>query len=171
MNSTSDQVFVLEVDHTYSNAVLATNTISVVASSIAIVTYFILRAKNPRLMSRTSLKLSAAMACTDLVLHVRLLFTLPYHSLLLIHIMPQSVNLAGYGRLPSGFLCAFIGGWLYAMPSMLSVFYASAIALNTQLVFVHKRRLKDQRQILFLVVPPVVAFLIGRHNLSCVWNI
>lgn len=82
----------------------------------------------------------------------------------------QSTNLAGYGRLPDGFVCAFVGGWLYAMPSMLSIFYASAIAINTQLVFVHKRTLRDQRQTLYLVVPPLVALFIGMHKPNSLYN-
>jgi hypothetical protein len=57
------------------------------------------------------------------------------------------------------------------MPSMLSIFYASAIAINTQIVFVHKRTVKDKRQILFLVVPPLVALLIGMYPPSTLRNI
>jgi len=55
----------------------------------------------------------------------------------------QCANLAGYGKLPDGFACAFVGGWLFAIGSMLSLFYACAIALNTQLVFVHGRTPRD----------------------------
>lgn len=161
MNTTSAPDFVLDTDRAYSIAVLVTNTISLGACVMAIVLYFVLRRKNLRLMSRISLKLSIAMAFTDLILHVRFVFFLlpfadPHNA--------QSVNLAGYGRLPDGFVCAFVGGWLYAMPSMLSMFYASAIATNSQLVFVHKRTLKDHWQILFLIVPPLVASLIGMHK-------
>ena len=73
----------------------------------------------------------------------------------------QTLNLAGYGNLPKGFACAFVGGWLFAFLTMLSMFYACAIALNTQLVFVHRRTVKKNHQILFLVVPFIVALLIS----------
>jgi len=72
----------------------------------------------------------------------------------------QSANLAGYGNIPNGFMCAFIGGWLFATTSFLSVFYACAIALNTQLVFVHNRIPDNSRQVYYLVTPPILALLI-----------
>ena len=72
----------------------------------------------------------------------------------------QSANLAGYGNLPNGFMCAFVGGWLFTTPSFLSTFYACAIALNTQLVFVHNRIPDNSKQVFYLVIPPILALLI-----------
>jgi len=141
----STQTFVTDTDHTLANAVLATNSISVAACVFAITSYFILRHRNPRMMARTSLKISVAMACSDTIYH--------------------SANLAGYGYLPPGFICAFVGGWLFTTPSFTSTFYAAAIALNTQLVFVHKRIPKPNKQILYLVIPPILAILISTPTL------
>jgi hypothetical protein len=72
----------------------------------------------------------------------------------------QSANFSGYFDIPNSFTCAFVGGWLFATPSFLSMFYACAIALNTQLVFVHRLVPKDDKQILYLVIPPILALLI-----------
>lgn len=55
----------------FYNAFIATNSISLAACVLAISVYFVLRRKHPRLMSRTSLKLSIAMACSDVIYHVR----------------------------------------------------------------------------------------------------
>lgn len=66
--------------------------------------------------------------------------------------------------MPDGFVCAFVGGWLYAFGSMLSLFYAAAIALNTQLVFVHGRTPRDNKQIYFLIVPLIIAFTICSYT-------
>ena len=63
-------------------------------------------------------------------------------------------------------MCAFVGGWLFATPSLLSIFYSCAIALNTQLVFVHKRLPNEKKQILYLVIPPILALLICT-SVSC----
>ena len=49
---------------------------------------------------------------------------------------------------------------MFATPSLLSTFYACAIALNTQLVFVHNRIPNNNKQILYLVIPPILALLI-----------
>lgn len=57
--------------------------------------------------------------------------------------LSQATNLVGYSDLPPGFACAFIGGWLYAFPTLLSVFYSCCIALNSQLYFVFRREPKD----------------------------
>lgn len=51
---------------------------------------------------------------------------------------------------------------MFTTPTLLSTFYACAIALNTQLVFVHGRVPKDNKQILFLIIPPILALLISR---------
>lgn len=47
---------------------------------------------------------------------------------------------------------------------MLSLFYAAAIALNTQLVFVHDRPPKDNKKVYFLIVPLIVAFTICSYT-------
>ena len=78
----------------------------------------------------------------------------------------QCANLAGYGSLPKGFICAFVGGWLFTTPSFLSTFYACAIALNTQLVFVHKCIPNNNKQKLYLVIPPILAVLICKSVIS-----
>ena len=54
------------------DAVMATNAISLAACIFTVLTYIFLRRKYPRLMSRTSLRLSIAMACSDAILHVKL---------------------------------------------------------------------------------------------------
>ena len=51
--------------------------------------------------------------------------------------------MVGYFDLPPGFACAFIGGWLYAFPALLSVFYSCCIALNSQLYLVFRREPKE----------------------------
>ena len=60
-----------EPDKVLYNAIIATNSISLAACIFTVSMYIFLRRKNPRLMSRTSLKLSIAMACSDAILHVR----------------------------------------------------------------------------------------------------
>ena len=57
------------------NAVIATNSISLAACIFTISTYIYLRRKYPRLMVRTSLRLTIAMACSDAILHVSRLTT------------------------------------------------------------------------------------------------
>lgn len=52
------------------NAILITNATSIGASLCVIAAYYLLRRKHARLMKRTTLKLSLAMAMTDLVFHV-----------------------------------------------------------------------------------------------------
>ena len=51
---------------------------------------------------------------------------------------------------------------MFTTPSFLSTFYACAIALNTQLVFVHNRVPKDNKQILYFVIPPILSLLISK---------
>ena len=51
---------------------------------------------------------------------------------------------------------------MFSMPSLLSIFYACAIALNTQLVFVHNRVPKGKKKILYFVVPPILSLTISR---------
>ena len=55
----------------------------------------------------------------------------------------QATNLVGYFNLPPGFACAFVGGWMFAFPTLLSVFYSCCIALNSQLYFVFRREPSD----------------------------
>lgn len=49
-----------------------TNAISLVACLGVLISYFVLRRKNRRIMNRTSLVLSVLMAVSDLILHVSL---------------------------------------------------------------------------------------------------
>ena len=67
---TSDQRFMTDTDKVFFNAVLATNSISVAACLFVITAYFVLQRKYPQVMSRTSLKISIAMACSDTIYHV-----------------------------------------------------------------------------------------------------
>lgn len=50
---------------------------------------------------------------------------------------------------------------MFTTPSFLSTFYACAIALNTQLVFVHEYVPKDSKQIFYFIVPPILSLLIS----------
>ena len=50
---------------------------------------------------------------------------------------------------------------MFTTPSFLSIFYACAIALNTQLVFVHHSVPKNNKQILYFVIPPIMSLLIS----------
>jgi len=68
--STSDQSFVTDTNKVFFNAVLATNSISVTACLFVITVYFFLRRHHSQVMSRTSLKLGVAMACSDTIYHV-----------------------------------------------------------------------------------------------------
>lgn len=70
--TSTDLVFASDSDPVYYTAVEVTNSISTAACLLVIITYFLLRREHPRLMTRTSLKLSLAMACTDLIYHVGL---------------------------------------------------------------------------------------------------
>jgi len=67
-------------------AIMATNSISLAACVFTIVTYIFLRRKYPRLMSRTSLRLSIAMACSDAILHVSRI-TRWFHALALTNVL------------------------------------------------------------------------------------
>jgi hypothetical protein len=145
------------------NAILITNAASVGASVCVIAAYYLLRRKHARLMKRTTLKLSLVMAMTDFVFHVSvgMCFAANGETDPRPLLSMQTANLAGYGHLPAGFGCAFVGGWLFAAPTILSLFYACAIALNTQLVFVHRRTPGDDKQKWFLGVPPIVTLMIS----------
>jgi|SRR5258706_10702969 len=54
----------------YDVLTIVLNCISILACIVVVVLYILLRRKNSRLMSRTSLKISLAMAYTDLLFHV-----------------------------------------------------------------------------------------------------
>jgi hypothetical protein len=60
---------------TSSQAIIACNSISIVACVLVIVIYALLHRKHTRLMQRTSLVLSCAMATSDLLLHVSVFLT------------------------------------------------------------------------------------------------
>lgn len=85
------------------------------------------------------------MACSDAILH--------------------GADLTGYFDIPRGFVCGFLGGWMFATPSLLSTFYACTIALNTQLIFVHHCVPNDNKQILYFIVPPILSLLITTPSL------
>jgi len=51
-----------------------------------------------------------------------------------------------------------------SLPTTLSLFYACAIALDKQLVFVHRRTPSDDKQKWCLGVPPIVTLLIGTFS-------
>ena len=70
--TSTDLAFASVSDPVYYTAVEVTNSISTAACLLVIITYILLRREHPRLMTRTSLKLSLAMACTDLIYHVGL---------------------------------------------------------------------------------------------------
>ncbi|KIM25629.1 hypothetical protein M408DRAFT_40298, partial [Serendipita vermifera MAFF 305830] len=124
-------------------AILACNSISIAVCTINLFLYIALSLKHKykRLMRRTSLVLATCMASSDLILHCS--------------------NMAGYGDLPPGFACAFVGGWLFAAPTMLSIFYSCCIALNSQLAFVFRRPSPSHALVYFIVVPILVAFVIA----------
>lgn len=67
---TSDQTFETDTNKVLFNAVLATNSISLAACLFVITAYFVLRRKNAQVMSRTSLRISVAMVCSDTIYHV-----------------------------------------------------------------------------------------------------
>jgi hypothetical protein len=55
---------------------------------------------------------------------------------------------------------------MFTTTCFISTFYACAIALNTQLVFVHKCTPNDNKQRLYLVIPPILAVLISKSAIS-----
>jgi hypothetical protein len=69
--TSDDEHFVTDTNKAFFNAVIATNSISLAACLFVITAYFFLHRKYPQVMSRTSLKLSVAMACSDTIYHVR----------------------------------------------------------------------------------------------------
>ncbi|CAG7853085.1 SubName: Full=Uncharacterized protein {ECO:0000313/EMBL:CCA70836.1} [Serendipita indica DSM 11827] len=115
-NSTSPAV---EASTTNEIPLQVTNSFSLFACLLVIGAYFFFRRQNQRIMERPSLVLAVSMATADAVLH--------------------TINLFGYADL-KGFACAFWGGFFYAFPTLISIFYSFCIALNTQLVFVFSKR-------------------------------
>ncbi|KAG8761696.1 hypothetical protein FRC14_000080 [Serendipita sp. 396] len=117
-----------------------TNSISLVACVAVVVTYLLFRRKNPRIMERTSLVLALAMAISDGLLHL--------------------INLFGYSQLPHNAVCAFVGGFLYAFPTLVSILYSACIGLNTQLIFVFSKRPGTSIIKYYLGVPILFALLV-----------
>jgi len=72
----------------------------------------------------------------------------------------QTINLFGYTNLPHNFICAFFGGFLYAWPTLISIFYSFCIALNTQLVFVFSRRPGNTKLKYYVGIPIALATVI-----------
>ena len=66
----------------------------------------------------------------------------------------------GYGVLPSGFTCGFIGGFAFAFPVLISLLYACTIAMNCQVVFVLGKQPKESLQRLYPWIAPIVALSI-----------
>ena len=166
----ADRVISADAQRDYDVLMTVLNCISILACILVVVSYIFLRRKSSRLMSRTSLQISVAMACTDLLFHVSpRLFHHVFVSIIYIFVSFQASNLARYGKPLDGFTCAFVGGWLFAFPGILSMFYACAIALNTQVVFVHGGTVKENRQVLFLVVPVFLTLLISKSVSSCLY--
>lgn len=75
--TSTEMVFAPVSDPVYYLAVQVTNSISTAACLLVVVAYIFLRKKHPRLMGRISLKLSLAMACTDLFYHVSISCIVP----------------------------------------------------------------------------------------------
>ena len=167
----ADRTISANAQRYYDVLMIVLNCISILACILVEVSYFLLRRKNSRLMSRTSLQISVAMAYTDLLFHVSpRLFHHFLYPLLMFFIPFQASNLARYGKPLEGFACAFVGGWLFAFPGILSMFYACAIALNTQVVFVHRGTVKENRKVLLLVVPVFLSLLISKFVSSCLFR-
>ena len=66
----ADQTTFADAQRYYDVLMIVLNCISILACIVIVVLYILLRRKNSRLMSRTSLKISVAMAYTDLLFHV-----------------------------------------------------------------------------------------------------
>ena len=66
----ADQTTFADTQKYYDVLMIVLNCISTLACIAVVVVYILLRRKNSRLMSRTSLKISAAIAYTDLLFHV-----------------------------------------------------------------------------------------------------
>lgn len=138
--STSDPFDNLEPSTTSILPIQITNSISLVACICVIITYAWFRRHNSRLLERTSLVLALAMTISDGLLHI--------------------INLFGYSDLPHNAICAIFGGFFYAFPTLVSIFYSVCIALNTQLVFVFSKRPDDSSIKYYLGVPILLSLCI-----------
>ncbi|KAG8831897.1 hypothetical protein FRC17_002392, partial [Serendipita sp. 399] len=110
----------IDASTTENLPVQITNAFSLAACLVVIAAYIFFRRRNKRIMQRPSLVLAVSMASADAVLH--------------------TINLFGYTQLPRGFPCAFWGGFFYAFPTLISIFFSFCIALNTQIIFVFSKR-------------------------------
>ncbi|KIM30015.1 hypothetical protein M408DRAFT_22441 [Serendipita vermifera MAFF 305830] len=130
----------IEATTTSTVPVQITNAFSLAACVCVVVSYFIFRRKNKRIMERPSLILAVSMAAADGLLHC--------------------INEFGYTDLPHNFVCSFFGGFLYAFPTLISVFYSFCIALNTMLVFVFSKRPGNSTLKYYVGIPIALSALI-----------
>ena len=70
VSSTVHQTIAADAQRSYDVLTIVSNGISILACIALAALYILLRRKNSRLMSRTSLKINVAMAYTDLLFHV-----------------------------------------------------------------------------------------------------
>ncbi|CAG7853086.1 SubName: Full=Uncharacterized protein {ECO:0000313/EMBL:CCA70837.1} [Serendipita indica DSM 11827] len=143
--SVNGAVPTVEASTTNEVPLQVTNSFSLVACLLVIGAYFFFRRQNQRIMERPSLVLAVSMATADAVLH--------------------AVNLFGYADL-KGFSCAFWGGFFYAFPTLISIFYSFCIALNTQLVFVFSKRPGFTTLKYYVFIPIIVSAFICIPALS-----
>ncbi|PVF97193.1 hypothetical protein CPB86DRAFT_815762 [Serendipita vermifera] len=136
----------VEASVTLNAPVQVSNAFSLVACLLVFASYWFFRRKNRRIMARPSLVLAVSMASADALLH--------------------TINLFGYSDLPHNFICAFFGGFLYAFPTLISIFYSFCIALNTQLVFVFGKRPGDTTLKYYILIPIILSALICIPALS-----
>lgn len=134
--STPDSFDSSDAATTSDLAVKISNSISLAACIAVVVSYFYFRRNNRRIMQRTSLVLAVSMASADLLLHF--------------------INIFGYAPLPKS-VCGFVGGFLYAWPTLVSLFYSFSIALNTQLAFVFGKRPGQTKLKYYIGIPLAVA--------------
>ncbi|KAG8858634.1 hypothetical protein FRB91_009510 [Serendipita sp. 411] len=127
----------IEASTTENLPVQITNAFSLAACLVVIAAYIFFRRKNKRIMERPSLVLAVSMASADAVLH--------------------TINLFGYTQLPRGFPCAFWGGFFYAFPTLISIFYSFCIALNTQVIFVFSKRPGMSTLKYYIAIPIIIA--------------
>ncbi|KIM30013.1 hypothetical protein M408DRAFT_67003 [Serendipita vermifera MAFF 305830] len=158
-SSTSGDSFENVDASTTSNVpVQITNSLSLAACLAVIISYFLFRRKNKRIMERTSLVLAVSMAFCDGLLHC--------------------INLFGYSDLPHNFICSFFGGFLYGFPTLVSVFYSVCIALNTSLVFVFNKRPGTSTLKYYIGAPILLALIIclpalatGTYGYDASWDL
>ncbi|KAG8831895.1 hypothetical protein FRC17_002390 [Serendipita sp. 399] len=158
MSTTTDSFDQVQASTTSNLPVRITNSISLVACIAVVVVYLLFRRKNPRIMERTSLILALAMAISDGILHL--------------------INLFGYSQLPHNAICAVVGGFLYAFPTLVSILYSACIGLNTQLIFVFSKRPGPSTIKYYLGIPILIALLIcvpalatGTYGYDASWDL